>query len=102
MSEHVSHRMHENSLASYEKARADLSTRAAQVWSWVQQHGAHTDREIMAGLGYSDPNKVRPRVTELVESGMLEEMAKRKENGRMVRVVCVPAAKPVQQALFEG
>ena len=35
--------------------------------------GSFTDREIMLGLGFTDPNCVRPRITELINRGVLEE-----------------------------
>ena len=36
-----------------------------------------TDREIAKILGYSDPNKIRPRRNELVKSGLIIENNKR-------------------------
>lgn len=32
-----------------------------------------TDRQVMKALGYTDPNKVRPGITELIKSGVVEE-----------------------------
>ena len=37
-----------------------------------------TDREIAKVLGYSDPNKVRPRRYDLMQYGLIEEVEKRK------------------------
>lgn len=36
-----------------------------------------TDREIASILGYSDPNKVRPRRKELEDKGLIYETSKR-------------------------
>ena len=85
MTKHAEHRMHVNSLEAYDACRAELDGRAALVLDWIEQHGDATDREVMHGLGFTDPNKVRPRITELVERGMLEESTKVREEGRMVR-----------------
>ena len=58
-----------------------------------------TDREIMRGLGYTDPNAVRPRITELVKAAKLIERDNKRdmETGRTVRTVEVPRG---QQALL--
>ena len=36
-----------------------------------------TDREIALALGFSDPNKVRPRRKELLDAGMIRDCGKR-------------------------
>jgi hypothetical protein len=50
-----------------------------------------TDREVMRYLRFSDPNMVRPRITELVEQKRLREgeSVKCKETGRTVRTVAL-------------
>ena len=44
-----------------------------------------TDREIKNTLDYDDMNTVRPRITELLQSGYLKEVNSAIENGRPVR-----------------
>ena len=83
-------RMHENSLEAYHNHQPELSNRAALVLDWFSRNGMATDRKCMAGLGFTDPNKVRPRITELIEQGSLIEVGKVTENGRRVRQVKLP------------
>jgi hypothetical protein len=87
--------MHANSLLAYEEERPRLSARAELVFANVKQHGPGTDREIMARMGFTDLNQVRPRITELVKSGLLVEVAQRvcDVTGKRVRVVGVPPVK---------
>lgn len=83
--------VHQHSLAAYRSEVKRITVRAAQVFAWVCRHGRATDREIMRALGYSDPNKVRPRITELVDAGMLAEVGSTRdpETGKTVRLVDV-------------
>lgn len=67
---------HEHSLDSYSELRADgnLSKRQALIMQWLSAKGkALTDREIATGMHFPDMNCVRPRVTELVQMGLLHE-----------------------------
>lgn len=91
MSEHASHAMHEHSLAAYRSEEAKLHTRDKAVLEWIRQHGPHTDREVMRGLGFTEPGAVRPRITELISKGCLMEVCSRKDEvtGKTVRVVDV-------------
>ena len=68
--------MHANS----QIAMQDITTsgakarRSAVILRWLVAHPrAYTDREIAAGMGFPDMNCVRPRITELVEAGLLRE-----------------------------
>lgn len=38
-----------------------------------------TAREIMSKMGFTDPNSVRPRVTELMQDGIIEACGKKKD-----------------------
>jgi hypothetical protein len=86
---HLAHRMHEHSLATYREEEAKLSARAQAVLAWITQHGPHTDREVMRGMGFTEPNSVRPRITELIDAGKLMEVCSRRDTatGKTVRVV---------------
>jgi DNA-binding CsgD family transcriptional regulator len=81
--------MHQNSIAAYRAEEPRLSKRAAAVLAWVTEHGPHTDRQVAAGMGFSHRSAVQPRITELVEQGLLMEVCSRKcpETGKTVRVV---------------
>lgn len=98
---HAAHRLHENSLAAYRAEESRLSKRAEAVLAWIRENGAHTDREVMRGMGFSEPNAVRPRITELLELHKLTEVCSRRcpETGKTVRVVDV--WRPQQSRLFE-
>ena len=85
--------MHINSLTAYREEGERLSGRKALIYELLSEtNTAMTDREVMLKLGYSDPNAVRPRITELIKRGFLEESgviicASTKKRVRMVRKV---------------
>lgn len=66
--------IHANSHAAYHQERKKLSRRAMLILAWIDLNGQHTDREVMRGMGFSDMNSVRPRITELVDAGQLVEV----------------------------
>lgn len=98
---HVSHRLHDNSLAAYRAEEAKLSRRAQAVLVWITEHGPHTDREVMRGMGFTDPNAVRPRITELIEAGKLMEVGDLRcpVTGKTVRRVDIRRARWEQQEI---
>lgn len=100
MTLHASHRCHPNSLEAYASEEVKLSTRAQAILSWIELHGPHTDREVMVGMGFTDMNAVRPRVSELILAGRLMEVCsvKCEVTGKTVRKVDVRRAR--QEALF--
>ena len=46
------------------------------IWA-LRDSFALTDNEIAKKLGYSDPNKIRPRRNELMKAGYVKEVGKR-------------------------
>lgn len=68
---------HENSLAAYgdPDVRAVLTGRRKAVAEWIRLHGPCTVREILEGVfpGRENKNLVAPRVTELLNAGVLRE-----------------------------
>ena len=54
-------------------AKVDKFTRKAKILVALQA-GPMTARCVMQVLGYSDLNSVRPRLTELVQEGAVEEV----------------------------
>jgi DNA-binding Lrp family transcriptional regulator len=95
---HITHRMHDNSLDAFREEKPKLSARAERIYGWVGGHGLSTDRDVLRGLNYSDMNQVRPRITELVEDGLFEEVDKVRcpvthKNVRRVRVKTVVPAQ---------
>lgn len=67
---------HPHSREAYDELQVaqKLPRRAAAIYKWMLAHpGAWTDREIAARMGYPDMNCVRPRLTEMVQWGLLIE-----------------------------
>lgn len=93
--------VHANSLAAFRAEAPTLSRRSEMVLDWVRSHGPATDRQVMDGLGFRDPNAVRPRVTELVLDGLLVEIGTTRctTTGKTVRLVDVRRG-PAQGVLF--
>lgn len=92
--------MHENSLSAFRAEEAKLSRRAQAVLDWISAHGPRTDRQVMEGMGFREPNAVRPRVTELIKAGKLMEVCSVRcpVTGKTVRKVDL--RRPRQEALF--
>jgi len=66
--------MHRNSLEAYHAI--DINEREGMILSVLEDtQGPMTDRQIMENLGFNDPNKVRPRITDLIKKGILLECA---------------------------
>jgi hypothetical protein len=81
--------IHAHSIEAYHSEQPRLSRRALAILAWLAEHGAATDREIVNGMGFSDMNCVRPRVTEAIESGALVEVGEKRcsMTGKNVRIV---------------
>lgn len=80
---------HANSREAYRSLGSARSDRTARIIAYLQAHGPATDREIAAGLGFTDMNSVRPRITEAIEDGVLREFGHVAcgKTGKTVRVV---------------
>ena len=64
--------IHNNSMSAYESLDG-LSKRCRKVVGALSNLGVATDRAIKDYLMLPDMNNVRPRVTELLKEGLLEE-----------------------------
>ena len=90
---HDSHVMHDNSLKGHSEniSAATYSERHQMILRWLREHDRRhwTDRQIMKGLGFVDMNAVRPRITELVQRGILLEYGSVVDNttGKTCRTV---------------
>jgi hypothetical protein len=95
-------RVHANSRAAYASGRLDHFPRRAREILAIFERATKplTDREVMIELGRSDPNAVRPRITELVEAGVLVELDPVVDlaTGKRVRA-CKIAIAAAQRAL---
>lgn len=85
--------VHANSIECYHSL--NLSERQAIVYGAFVGAIFLTDRQAKERLGEADMNAVRPRITEMVDSGVLVECGKMKDEvtGKTVRV-CAIAEKP--------
>lgn len=87
--------MHINSIEAYYEELPKLSKRARQIADFFYNNGyagGYTDREVMNVLGYTEPNQVRPRITELIQLGILKEVG---------AVKCEITGKKVRKVLME-
>lgn len=80
--------IHHNSLLAYETI--DTSERNQSIYGVYENSEVPLmDREVMHKLGFRDPNAVRPRITEMIDEGLLKEVGKSKDpvTNRTVRLV---------------
>lgn len=64
--------LHPNSLEAYREILPRLPMRSRNILA-VLGHGEMHERTIKERLGLPDMNGVRPRVTEMIDAGILEE-----------------------------
>lgn len=102
MTLHQSHTMHENSLEAYRSERPKLNGRKRDIFDYIAKHGPCSDREVMSALGFSDPNATRPRCTELIEMGLVEQFDSVRDDltGKRVRRLVVRRGRPEQMGLI--
>mgnify|MGYP003676580045 FL=1 len=82
--------IHENSIKSYREDKLKLSKRAKHIFILFSMCSRPwTDRQVLNKLEYFEMNQVRPRITELIKAGLLEEVGKTKCDftGKTVRLV---------------
>ena len=98
---------HINSLLAWHAGQAELfSDREGAILLFLDRSkalGPMTDREIMLGLGFEDMNSVRPRISELVDDGVLEEFGDKLDpvTGMTVRLVRIKADPSAAQRQFD-
>ena len=83
----VLYAMHPNSLKAWREIKDKINPRMQMIVHFYRTRGPMTDRDMMLCFSKSDPNYVRPRITELIEHGVAFEIGNKLENGRTVRVV---------------
>ena len=93
--------IHNNSLLSYDQLDG-LNRRCKAVVSALCDLGRATDRKIKDHLNLPDMNNVRPRVTELLKVGLLEECDQTvcEVSNKRVRVVRLSSPNTNQMELF--
>lgn len=87
----IARRTHPNSRKAHAEEGRRLSARAADILDNVRRVGPGTDRELCRRMTFADLNMVRPRITELIDAGLLVELGSVKDEttGKTVRVVGV-------------
>lgn len=58
---------------AFEELRESLGERQKKILQVIEKFPNSTDREILQELNLHDMNMVRPRVTELIKEGFIEE-----------------------------
>lgn len=74
--------------AAYYDAETLAPTRRRIIYGALKKYGPQTADELMERLGFSDPNSVRPRLTELKQDGLIEACGRRtsKRTGKATAV----------------
>ena len=81
--------------AAHEKIKPQKECRRQQIIEAITEYGPMTVDELMDRLGYHDPNRVRPRLTELTQAGALCTIGKRRSrrSRKMVAVWAINEQK---------
>jgi hypothetical protein len=85
---------HVHSVQSYYDGLVeDFPRRTQDILIALQHLGQATDRQIMEALELTDPNGVRPRITEAIQQGLLVECGAVRDriSGKRVRLVAIAA-----------
>jgi hypothetical protein len=92
--------MHTNSLNAFHAAT--FTVRELEIINAIQKYGSSTDRQIKDILGFTDMNAVRPRISELIIKGKLEERGSQHDpvTKRNVRIVGFPIIEEKQLTFF--
>lgn len=78
--------IHTNSLSAF--ASVPVSARESQVLDALDRLGGiATDRQVAEAMGSVDPNVARPRITGLIQKGVLREVGSDLSTGRKCRLV---------------
>ena len=98
--------MHNNSIKAYREEFPKLSQRASDIYFFLLEHMevGFTDRDIKYHMKFGEMNNVRPRVTELIQQGLLEEVGKTtcKVTGKTVRMVSLRNIKAIHVDEYYG
>ena len=103
MSAHQRHARNVNSLLAYHEGETALfEKRELEILGVLRNRPNLSDREIMIALEYGEPNQVRPRITELLKDGVLEQTGNRIDplSGKRVRIVSLRRDPRKPQAEF--
>lgn len=83
------HWAHKNSVDAFKKINPNTEHKRIYDLFLSMKHPM-TDKEAMKHFGFTDPNKVRPRISELIDFGFLKEWGKIIDNESHCKVrACV-------------
>lgn len=68
----------ETSVISLQELRDELGARQRFVLDLIESFPDCTDRELAMKAGFTDPNSIRPRRSELFHKGLVAESGKRR------------------------
>ena len=85
--------MHINSLLAFDEERKTLNVRCERILRVIQKYPNLTDRSILIELGWSEMNMVRPRITEMIQRGLVLETGSMKcaITDRKCRTLAIPS-----------
>tara|TARA_B100000519_G_C13891857_1_gene273258 strand:- start:72 stop:338 length:267 start_codon:yes stop_codon:yes gene_type:complete len=67
--------IHNNSIRTYYEDKTKIGKRAKAIYEFFcKTDGMFTDREVQKMMGFPERNMVQPRITELIQKGMLFEV----------------------------
>ena len=86
--------IHQSSKESFREERDSgrILTYREAIYKFIKNASEPlTDREIMRALGITDPNKVRPNITNMRDDGILKELPRRvcRVTGKKCRVTTI-------------
>lgn len=105
MSAHATHEIHANSLAAWHAGERSgyFNDRELEVLNALQSANRPLrDRQIMAACNYTELAKVQPRVSDLVDKGVLHKVGRSlcPETGKRVRLVEIAPPPNMKQDSF--
>jgi len=94
--------IHTNSFLAHRQLSNKQRRRLLILSIYKNSNTPLTDREVAIRAGFKDMNKVRPRITEMKEEGILSEHGKIKSPVTKRLVRCVVYAPVIPTDLFGG
>lgn len=84
-------RIHWNSREGLARQKHPMAERARRILLWFRDNASRTDRDCRDAMfgAHADMNTVRPRITELIDDALLEEIGRVPDSltGHSVRLV---------------
>ena len=94
--------IHINSRKSYKEEAASLGNREREIFNYLMMtRREYTDRQLAKEMGFEHRSLVQPRISGLIDKGLVMECGKAKCNvtGKLVRMIKLAKDSP-QQELF--